>query len=54
MFGNTRSPLVNTSGNVQSSRRMWLCYYHDSWPGAVRPNLEWETELIGPLPNGLN
>ena len=24
--------------------------FHHAWPGAVRPNLEWKTELIGPLP----
>lgn len=25
--------------------------YLDVWPGAVRPNLEWTTEQIGPLPS---
>ena len=24
--------------------------YHDFWPGTVRPNLEWNTKLIEPLP----
>jgi lipopolysaccharide transport system ATP-binding protein len=24
--------------------------YHDFWPGAMRPNLEWKTELIQPFP----
>jgi lipopolysaccharide transport system ATP-binding protein len=24
--------------------------YHDLWPGAVRPNFQWETERLGPLP----
>lgn len=23
-------------------------FYHDFWPGAVRPNLKWDTELIDP------
>jgi lipopolysaccharide transport system ATP-binding protein len=27
--------------------------YHEDWPGAVRPNLEWKTELIRPLPKGI-
>jgi lipopolysaccharide transport system ATP-binding protein len=26
--------------------------YHDEWPGAVRPHLEWTTELIEPHGNG--
>ena len=25
-------------------------FYHDFWPGAVRPNLKWKTELVWPLP----
>ncbi len=25
-------------------------HYHDEWPGAVRPNLEWKTELLKHLP----
>jgi lipopolysaccharide transport system ATP-binding protein len=25
--------------------------YHEAWPGAVRPNLEWKMEHIGPLPS---
>jgi lipopolysaccharide transport system ATP-binding protein len=25
-------------------------HYHGFWPGAMRPNLEWKTEPIGPLP----
>jgi lipopolysaccharide transport system ATP-binding protein len=29
-------------------------HYHDVWPGAMRPNLNWETELIGPLPEAAN
>jgi lipopolysaccharide transport system ATP-binding protein len=28
--------------------------FHDAWPGAVRPNLEWKTELIGPVPASIN
>jgi hypothetical protein len=24
--------------------------YHGQWPGAVRPNLEWKTEFLAPLP----
>ncbi len=24
--------------------------YHGDWPGALRPNLEWKTELLEPLP----
>ncbi len=24
--------------------------FHGNWPGVVRPNLEWKTELVGPLP----
>ncbi len=24
--------------------------YHDFWPGAMRPNLEWKTDLIQPFP----
>jgi lipopolysaccharide transport system ATP-binding protein len=25
-------------------------YFHDNWPGALRPNLEWKTEVVEPLP----
>lgn len=25
-------------------------FYHGEWPGAVRPNLQWKTDSIGPLP----
>jgi hypothetical protein len=24
--------------------------YHGDWPGALRPNLVWKTELLEPLP----
>ncbi len=27
--------------------------YHDYWPGAVRPLLEWKTELVRPLSEGM-
>lgn len=29
-------------------------HYHDEWPGTVRPNLEWKTQLLGPLPASAN
>jgi len=25
-------------------------HYYGDWPGAMRPNLEWKTEIMGPLP----
>ena len=25
-------------------------HYHGEWHGAVRPNLQWSTDLISPLP----
>lgn len=28
-------------------------HYHGEWPGALRPNLQWNTDTIGPLPEAL-
>lgn len=29
-------------------------FFHDAWPGAVRPNLEWKSEFLQPLPTQMH